>query len=126
MNAVPDSGLEEALTEVEKHLERMSGALLGGDALLIEQASSGLRAAIGVFADAARRGPLQLDEPSLRPRLMAANQTLASQRENLARRAAGVDRALTSILPSHALPTYSGASALAGRGGGNRFGSRSS
>ncbi len=105
MNSLPVLNLEEALTEVEKHLERMSLALLAGEAQAVEQASAGLRAAIGIFAEAARRRPAQLDEPSLRPRLMAANQTLASQRENLARRAAGVDRTLASILPAQTLPT---------------------
>jgi hypothetical protein len=126
MNSHPVSALAEALTEVEKHLERMSQALLGGEAQAVEQAGAGLRAAIGIFGDAARREPRQLEAPALRLRLLAANQTLASHRENLARRAAGVDRALTSILPSKALPTYSGASGLGGRGGGNRFGGRSS
>lgn len=115
------AALEAALADVEQQLQRMAQALLQPDAHLVEQASTGLRTAIGVFADAARRAPLQLEDPALRPRLMAANQMLANQRENLARRAAGVDRTLQSILPSHALPTYSGAP---GRGSAGRFGGR--
>ena len=111
---------------VEAHLEKMNQALLDGSGRAVEAASAGLRRAIAAFAEAARRAPAELDDAALRERLQRANQSLASQRDNLARRAAGVDRALASILPTPALPTYSGPPRLAGYGGGNRFGSRSS
>ena len=113
------------LTDVEAQLENMNQALLDGAGAAVEAAGTGLRNSIAAFADAARAAPGQLDNPTLRDRLLRANQALASQRENLARRAAGVDRALASLLPTEALPTYSASPRLAAYGGGNRFGSRS-
>lgn len=105
--------LERSLGDVEQLLGSMATRLVGGDALALEAEAAALRAAMAELAQASRMEPAAtLQQPALRARLQAVSQSLALQREHLARRAVVNDRGLAAVLPQHQV-TYS-----SGRSGG--------
>lgn len=118
------SRLENSLSQVERLLEEVSAALLSGEPLVLESASSALRHAV-VGLSSLLQGPaasVRLDQ-ALRQRLARVSLTLSQQRSNLLRRAVVVDRALATVLPQAAqTQTYAnGAKASAYRGGAARI-----
>lgn len=118
--------IDARLERLEKQLDAVSAALIqgDGDALLLatsllRDASVGVAELLPVPTLAVREGGAELQR-----RLKAAGQRFSMCRDNLARRSAGVDRALEALFPASAgdKATYSKAAGRAG--GGNRFGSR--
>jgi hypothetical protein len=117
-------GLEASLSSVEHLLDDVSAALLAGEPLVLQAASTSLRQAM---MDMARLAPAatglkSLDE-NMRKRLAKISLTLTQQRESLIRRAVVVDRTLLTVLPqAQSLATYSGgAKASVYRGGAARI-----
>jgi predicted RNase H-like HicB family nuclease len=116
------AALEEALVHIEQALAGLHAALVGRDSVVIEREADklhqALARAVGLFAQAARRGGLP---PELRHRLAHASAQVARQREALARATAALDRALDVLLPgSHnpATPSlYGPAGGPSGRNG---------
>lgn len=99
--------LESSLTEVENLLEDVSGQMLAGDAPALESTSTALRLAmIDLSNAAAKEPPRLLQAKNVRERFARVSRALVMQRENLARRAAVIDRSLNSILPRAAAATY--------------------
>lgn len=123
-SSMSTASVADGLELIESQLSTLGSALLEGDGTAIESASGNLRLAMTAFAAAVGRSPADLDDASLRARLGQAQLVLVNQRENLARRASGVDRALASLLPTNlASSTYAGAPGLAALGT-KRFGTR--
>ncbi len=100
------AGLEASLSHVEQLLSQVSTALIAGEPLELEAASTQLRQAMAHFAALARTpaGAAALGRP-LRQRLEKVSQTLTRQRENLLRRAVVVDRELATVLPQAQPPS---------------------
>ncbi|SDP93453.1 hypothetical protein SAMN05216303_11248 [Rhodoferax sp. OV413] len=117
-------GLEASLSTVEQLLDDVSSALLAGEPLVLEAASTSLRQAM---VDMARVVPaatgLKSLDANMRLRLAKISLTLTQQRESLIRRAVVVDRTLVTVLPqAQSLATYSGGvKAAAYRGGSARI-----
>ncbi|QHI97979.1 hypothetical protein GT347_08210 [Xylophilus rhododendri] len=120
------SDIDTRLGRLESRLDAVTEALIHGDGDALLLASSLLRDAsaevsglLPVPVAAVRAGG-----PVLQRRLLAAGKRFAACRENLARRSAGVDRAVASLIPSAAgdQATYSKAASRAGAA--SRFGSR--
>jgi hypothetical protein len=113
--------LDVRMLRVEQMLEDVSAALLAGEPLVLEAASTALRQAMAELSAQGRSTGGLLDA-DLRQRLEKVSRTLAQQRSNLARRAVVVDRALATVLPQAQQPgTYSGGKASAYRGGAARI-----
>jgi len=118
------SRLENSLSQVEQLLEDVSAALLAGDPLVLESASSALRQAMaglsGLLQGSAASARLDRE---LRQRLERVSSKLSQQRSNLLRRAVVVDRALAAVLPQAAqAQTYgNGVKTSAYRGGAARI-----
>lgn len=116
--------LENSVSQVEQLLEDVSAALLAGEPLALESASSALRQAMaglsGVVQSPAVAPHLN---HAIRQRLAQISRVLSQQRSNLLRRAVVVDRALATVLPQAAQPqTYvSGVKTPSYRGGGARI-----
>nr|WP_315207549.1 hypothetical protein [uncultured Albidiferax sp.] len=115
--------LESSLSRVEQLLEEVSTALIAGEPLVLEAASTALRQAMADMAVWGRTpGGLQSLNADMRRRLEKVSLTLSQQRANLARRAVVVDRALATVLPQAQQPgTYSGGKAATYRGGAARI-----
>ncbi len=115
--------LDASLLHVEQLLGEVSAALIAGEPLALEAASTALRQAMAELAARGRTpGCLQSLDAGMRGRLEKISLTLAQQRANLARRAVVVDRALATVLPQAQQPgTYSGGKAAAYRGGAARI-----
>jgi hypothetical protein len=122
MTTTPGSqALEARLLRVEQMLEDVSAALLAGEPLVLEAASTALRQAMAELS-AQGRSTAGLLDANLRQRLEKVSRTLAQQRSSLARRAVVVDRSLATVLPQAQPPgTYSGGKAAAYRGGAARI-----
>ena len=116
-------GLESSLLRVEQLLEEVSAALIAGEPLVLEAASTALRQAMADMAVWGRTpAGLQSLDASMRRRLEKVSLTLSQQRANLARRAVVVDRALATVLPQvQSAATYSGGKAATYRGGAARI-----
>jgi hypothetical protein len=115
--------MDASLRRVEQLLEDVSAALITGEPLVLEAASTALRQAM---ADLSARGrapaAAQSLDAGMRQRLEKVSLTLAQQRANLARRAVVVDRALATVLPqAQPAATYSGGKTAAYRGGAARI-----
>ena len=118
------SGLEASLSSVEQLLDDVSAALLAGEPLVLQAASTSLRQAMMDMARLvpAATGLKSLDE-NMHKRLAKISLILTQQRESLIRRAVVVDRTLLTVLPqAQSLATYSGGTkASAYRGGAARI-----
>lgn len=102
------SRLENSLSQVEQLLEDVSAALVAGEPVVLESASSALRQSVVGLSSLvqASAASASLDE-AMRQRLARVSQILSQQRSNLLRRAVVVDRALAAVLPQAAQPqTY--------------------
>jgi hypothetical protein len=115
--------LDASLLHVEQLLVEVSAALIAGEPLVLEAASTALRQAMAELAVRGRTAAgLQSLDVGMRLRLEKISLTLAQQRANLARRAVVVDRALAAVLPqAQPAATYSGGKAGAYRGGAARI-----
>jgi hypothetical protein len=119
MMATP--ALDASLLRVEQLLEDVSAALVAGEPLVLEAASTALRQAMAELS-AQGRGPGGRLDAGMRQRLEKVSLTLAQQRSNLARRAVVVDRALATVLPqAQSAATYTGGKTAAYRGGAARI-----
>ena len=101
--------LLECLRTAEKRAQVLSAALLEGQPELVAAAAQDMQQSAQALS-ASLHGVLQYGplEPVLKQRLRRVGQVLAMQREACLRRAAVVDRALNSIIPSSRANTYSG------------------
>lgn len=113
------------LDRLERQLDAVGAALIDGAATELQSAAGVLRDAAGEFAALLPlpTAVIRQEGQSLQRRMKAAGKRFAVCRDNLARRAALVDRSLGSLLPGASdgkSPTYSRA---AGNAAG-RFGSR--
>ena len=122
--AIPDQLLQR-LSVVEQRLDEVGAALVDGNSDVLQRVTTALRDASADFsyAMAAVPGTIIESDAGLQARVKRVGQLLASHRENLVRRSAGVDRALASLLPASEGPTYARAPGMGGLGAG-RFGSR--
>ena len=116
-------GFAPSLLRVEQFLAEVSAALVTGEPVVLEAASTALRQAMADMAVWGRTpgstGSLDAD---MRRRLEHVSLVLSRQRANLARRAVVVDRALAAVLPqSQPAATYSGGKVGAYRGNAARI-----
>ncbi|WPB57746.1 hypothetical protein [Xylophilus sp. GOD-11R] len=119
--------IQSRLGQLERQLDAASAALVAGDGDALLRAATSLRDAA---AEAARLLPVptaavRQGGAELQRRLASAGKRFASCRENLARRSAGVDRAVASLIPAagadHATYSKTAAGASVGRKFGSRF-----
>lgn len=94
----PLTQAELAMDQVEQHLEAVSAAVRTGEPEALEAASHQLRNAALALANVLDASTAGLAKP-LAGRLDQAVRLIGMQREQLARRAGLVDRALASVLP---------------------------
>jgi hypothetical protein len=120
--------IDARLGKLEQQLDAVAAALIQGDgealllaASLLRDAAADVSGLLPVPTVSVRRGGATLQR-----RLAAAGQRFVVCRENLARRSAGVDRAVASLLPAAAADqaTYSKAAGRAAGRPAGRFGSR--
>lgn len=116
-------GLEASLQRVEQLLEEVSSALVAGEPVVLQAASTALRQAMADMAVSGRTpAAVQSLDASMRRRLEKVSLALSQQRANLARRAVVVDRALATVLPqAQPAATYSGGKAGTYQGGAARI-----
>lgn len=120
------SDIDARLGRLESRLDAVSEALVQGDGDALLLASTLLRDAA---VDVAGLLPVPVASvkaggPVLQRRLVAVGSRFASCRENLARRSAGVERAVASLLPAAAGDQTTYGKVVGRAGGGSRFGSR--
>lgn len=94
------SQLESALAQIEAHFEAVEAALAQGEASALLAASQSLRQTAQDFHALMREIPLQDLAPALRARLRLLATRIGSQRENILRRGAVIDRALHTLFPT--------------------------
>ena len=100
------------LTEVEQLLEKVSAALLSGNAPQLEAHSRDLRdAMVALSSMAPSQKAVLFGNPALKERIDKAVLAMSRQREGMARRAVVVDRALSAVLPRAESATYAGVGA---------------
>jgi ABC-type transporter Mla subunit MlaD len=119
--------IDELLSSVELQLHVVSEALVSADGPALQSAATALRDAAVHFSQALPQGATAVrPDAALQKRIKAVRQGFASCRENLARRSAGVDRLVASLLPPapSELVTYGRAPGMAGGGAGRFGGSR--
>ena len=123
MTAPTAPGWSANLLRVEQLLAEVSSALVAGQPLVLETASTALRQAMADMAVWGRTpAALQSLDTAVRQRLEKVAFALSQQRANLARRAVVVDRAMATLLPQAQPPaTYSGGKAGAYRGSAARI-----
>ena len=116
--------LEEALTTVEQHIQKVSAALLALDAPSLEVASTALRDAAARFTwvlEQAQHQQVSELPPQFQQRLAAIGQQLATQRDNLARVAVLTDRQVAVVVPQASgaqAATYGNPQAAGAKAGG--------
>jgi hypothetical protein len=109
--------LEDAISQVEQHLEALGQAMRAHNAEGVEHEALALQRALAAAVQrlnhAARAGDVP---PTLRQRLALATGQLAAQRESLARATAALDRAIDVLMPRATPRVAYSASGLADRG----------
>lgn len=110
--------LDQALSTVEQHLEKVSVALLSADSDALQACSQQLRDASVVFAQMLDALPVGTPlSAAMHQRMSAVSATLGIQRESLAKVSAVTDRQVSTLVPSSdASPTYG--SSMGGRAQG--------
>ena len=110
--------LEEALTRVELQFNDVSDALVSGEPVALEAASTALRQAAMNFS-ALMQGltPADLQHKDLKSRLKTIVDGMAIRRESLIRRTAMVERALSAVVPASGNNTYAPGSGPYGSAG---------
>ncbi|MFN4120674.1 hypothetical protein [Acidovorax sp.] len=98
--------LESALSHVEQQVEAVSAALLATDAPALERCGTALRNAAADLAQVLGRTDRTSLPPSVAQRLQAVSDSVAMQRDNLARVAALTDRQVATVLPPTDTSTY--------------------
>lgn len=107
MNSTLPVAFMQRLVAVEQHLQAMSDVLIAGDAVGFEGHCSALQSLMSDLSHAYRAIPSEVAASrALKNRLRVLGQSVALQRESMARRAVAVDRELQVILPSQQVPTY--------------------
>ena len=105
-----------ALTQVEQALELVGDRLVAGQPAQLQQACQALQQNV---MDCSRLDPAWLSsgrgDVKLQARLNAVRAGLVQVRENMARRAAAVQRSLQVLLPSSAGATYGRSASVYGR-----------
>lgn len=95
------ANIEKSLTEVELYFGNVSAALVSGEPVALEAASSALRQAVIEFSGLLQRSaPLDLKDQALKLRLKTLSSGLAAQREVLIRRTVWVERGLNALIPA--------------------------
>lgn len=102
------AAIEQALSLIEQQCAAVAAAVASGEPQALETASQALRQTAVDFAALLQQlGGGQEIAPELQARLKPLAAQLHSQRENLLRRAALVEQAVQTLLPSTRQPTYS-------------------
>ncbi len=108
-----------ALAALEQCLQSLSEALIRGDAVSFSSQTTAVPRLIEGLSSACQALPSALlTHPQFQKRLRAVSSGIALQRENMARRAAGVDRELRVFFPGRESATYGRASAGYGQRAG--------
>jgi hypothetical protein len=106
-----------SLTGVEQALALVNTRLVQGSADELEAACQSLQRAVLACPGIRQQGLKSLSlDAKLRARLQIVRLGMAQVRENMARRAAGVQRALQILLPGAPVATYGRAAAAFGSG----------
>lgn len=110
--------LDQALTTVEHHLEKVSEALLCADSDALQASSQQLRDASVAFAQMLDALPVGTPlSAAMHQRMNAVSATLSIQRDSIAKVNAVTDRQVATLVPSsNASPTYG--SSMGGRAQG--------
>jgi hypothetical protein len=120
MTTAPKIFLREfsaSLTAVEQALALVNTRLVEGSADELEAACQSLQRAVLACPGVRQQGLKSLSlDAKLRARLQIVRLGMAQVRENMARRAAGVQRALQILLPGAPVATYGRAAATFGSG----------
>lgn len=110
--------LEEALAHVELQFSGVSDALVSGEPVALEAASTALRQAAMDFSVLMQRlTPADLKHKDLKSRLKTIVDGMAIRRESLIRRTAMVERALSAVVPASDNNTYAPSSGPYGSAG---------
>ena len=108
---------DKLLTHVEALVADVSGAMLDGDGLALEQASAQLRSAAADVAQCLAQLPAgQRRDARLLARVKRIQAQLGDQRGGVARYAARAEHALHAILPASRTNTYGNAKSPYGTG----------
>jgi hypothetical protein len=99
--------IEKTLSLIEFQCEAVAAAVADGEPQVLEGASNALRqAALDFSALMDSQGGARQAGPELRARLQKVATRLNSQRENLLRRSAVVERGLHALVPATQKSTY--------------------
>ena len=99
--------LEAALQHIEQQFNDLSAALVSGEPIALESASTAMRqASMDMSALVQRLTPAEQKDRQLTTRLKALANGLAERRASLLRRTALVERELSTILPTTQGGTY--------------------
>lgn len=110
--------IEKTLTQVERHFDDASAALVSGEPLALLSASTALRqGAIDLSTLLQNLSPKDRKNQELTSRLRRLSEGMAVRRESLARRTVLIERSLNALVPAAQAVGYAPASAN-GRYGG--------
>lgn len=110
--------LDIALKDIEQQLDAVSGALIRGEPVALEHFSANLKELIVNFSHLLDgKSAAMRNEPAFRSRVAALKSRLSDQRISLIRRAASIDGALHSLMPSASPATYATQSGRYGANG---------
>lgn len=107
---MPSTSLPESLHAVEVALDNISAAMVGADAVALEQGRIQLQNTLTTFVQVARTMQGKPWPTELLPRIQAVSNQLSMQRDQLARIGALVDRQVASLLPPAEAPSTYGKS----------------
>jgi hypothetical protein len=101
------SSIDQLLSQVERAVDEVGQALVGGDTQPLLQASQQLRQATFFFSQKlAELAPQDLLDAAVRNRIRRVQGLLAAQRGGLARQNARVENALHALVPGSRDQTY--------------------
>lgn len=99
--------VEKSLAEVELCFSEVSAALVTGEPLALEVCSAAMRqAAIDISNVVQGLSPGERQDPDLKLRLLKISEGMATVKDGLFRRAALVDMALKTVVPTAQDSTY--------------------
>jgi hypothetical protein len=115
MNAQPRTITHPWITTLRERLDDLERALLQGDAVAVERASSGIQVTLQA---APRTAEFSVAGSTLRSDMQAAAARFGQLRQAVMRASGQGQRALHSLFPQKAKPTYAGMAGAASSTGG--------